>query len=327
MSASGVRALGGRAGWAMAGAAACVVGLIAGPMSAAQASYPGENARLAFGMADSGGRHIYTVQPHGRGQKQLTDGPFTDLCPAWSPNGRSIAFCSNRSGSFEIWTMTAEGHRLRQLTNLVFASFPDYSSGGDRIAFDGQVANDPHDELFVMNRDGSDLQQITSGSSNNDWPAWSPDGRRLAFISDRTGVEQVFTSRPDGTGQTQLTFQPVAHDQLPDWRPDGRQLAYAQGDPGVNEKIWVMNADGSAQHQVSSGNADDFGPAWAPDGKRIAFVRDFGNGDRPVVVMSAHGGTAAAVDDPTGAVTQYVRGGSPAVTTTTDGRAPAPSSG
>ena len=109
-----------------------------------------------------------------------------------------------------------------------------------------------------------------------------------------------------GTHQTQLTFQPIAHDQLPDWRPDGRQIAYTQGDPGVNEKIWVMDSDGGDQHQVSAGTSDDFGPAWSPNGHYIAFLRDHPNGDRPVMVMDADGHHAHAVHDPSRAVTQFV---------------------
>ncbi len=291
---------------------ACGTAVLTGPIATANATYPGANGRIAFGMLDSTGRHVYSVRPDGGGLHQLTAGPFVDLCPAYSATGKNLAFCSNRSGSFEIWTMTANGHHLRQLTNIVFASFPDYSPHGGRIAFDGQVAGDPNDEVFVMNADGSHLRQLTSGGGNNDWPAWSPDGRRLAFISDRTGFEQVYTMRADGARQTELTFQPVAHDQVPDWRPDGRQIAYTQGDIGVNERIWVMNADGSAQHQVSTGTADDFGPAWSPDGRQIAFVRDFLNGDRPVMVMHADGGNAHAVYDPTATVTQNVPAWQPA---------------
>jgi TolB protein len=284
----------------------CALAAVVGPSQTARASYPGASGRIAFGMADATGRHIYTVRPDGHGLDQVTAGPYTDLCAAYSATGNNIAFCSNRSGNFEIWTMTASGHRLRQLTSIVFASFPDFSPSGRRIAFDGQVTGNPNDEVFVIDSDGTDLRQLTSAAGNNDYPAWSPDGRKLAFISDRTGVEQVYTMRPDGARVRQLTFQPIAHDQLPDWRPDGRKIAYAQGDPGVSEKIWVMNADGSAQHQVSAGTADDFGPAWSPDGTRIAFVRDFLNGDRPVMVMNAHGGCAHPVYDPAGAATQYV---------------------
>jgi Tol biopolymer transport system component len=285
---------------------ACVAAVVAAPVQAAHATYPGRDGRIAFAMLDSTGRHVYSIRPDGRGLHQLTTGPFADLCAAYSATGKNIAFCSNRSGSFEIWTMTAAGHHLRQLTNISVATFPDYSPHGGRIAFNGQVAGDPNNEVFVMNSDGSDLTQLTSGSGNNDWPAWSPDGRKLAFISDRTGIEQVYTMRPDGARQTQLTFQPIPHDQLPDWRPDGRKIAYAQGDPGVNEKIWVMNSDGTAQHQVSTGTADDFGPAWSPDGRQLAFVRDYLNGNRPVMIMNAHGGGAHPVYDPSGSVTQFV---------------------
>lgn len=112
--------------------------------------------------------------------------------------------------------------------------------------------------------------------------------------------------KADGTNQTQLTFQPIDHDQLADWSPDGLHIAYTQGTIGVDEKIWVMNADGSNQHQVSSGNADDFGPGWSPDGLQIAFVRDYLNGDRPILVMNADGSDAHAVADPGNASTEYV---------------------
>ncbi len=241
---------------------AAVLTVVAGPVQAAYATYPGDNGRLAFGMGDTTGAHIYSVSPDGHGLQRLTSGPYRDLCPAYSATGRDIAFCSNRSGSFEIWSMMANGHHLRQLTTIVSASFPDYSPHGGRIVFDGQVTGNPNDELFVMNSDGSDLRQLTSGAGNNDWPAWSPDGRRIAFISDRTGIEQVFTMRADGARQTQLTFQLVAHGQVPDWRPDGRQIAYAQGE-GVHEGNREDAAERvGAAPGVPRRPRGDFGPAW-----------------------------------------------------------------
>lgn len=289
----------------LAATAASVVGLIAFP---AQASYPGLNGRVAFGMSDSTGRHIYSVLPNGAGLRQLTSGPYKDACPAYSADGKRIAFCSNRTGSFEIWAMTQHGGFPHQLTNLGFAWFPDYSPDGKRIAFSGQDGTDPNDEIFLMNADGTHLRQLTSSAGNNDWPVWSPDGRRLAFVSDRTGVEQVYTMTVSGSRQTQLTFAPVAHDQLPDWSPNGRKIAYTQGEIGIDEKIFVMNADGSGQHQISSGSADDFGPAWSPDGTKIAFVRDYLNGDRPVMVMNADGSDVRKLNDPGDNSTQFVPG-------------------
>ncbi len=289
--------------------AGCLGVLIAGPVSPARATYPGADGRIAFGMVDSTGDHIYSVEPSGRAPRQLTSGPYVDLCAAYSPDASHIAFCSNRSGAFQIWTMTANGHHLRRLTDVAFATFPDYSPDGRRIAFDARVGDSTTDEIFVMNTDGTHVRQLTTGA-DNDWPAWSPDGRRIAFISDRTGIEQVFTMCSDGRAQTQLTFQPITHDQLPDWRPDGRQIAYTQGTTA--EKIWVMNADGSAQHQVSHGTTDDFGPAWSPNGRQIAFLRNFGSGHRPVTVMNPDGRHAHAVYDPTSTANQFVPAWQPA---------------
>lgn len=291
---------------ATASACALAATLATAHAAPAQATYPGDPGRIAFGMTDTTGRHIYAARPDGSGLSQLTSGPYADLCPAYSASGRRIVFCSNRSGAFEIWSMSANGRDLRQLTSVASASFPDFSPDGSHIVFDGQLPGDSSDAVFVMNSDGSGLHRLTSGSGNNDYPAWSPDGRRIAFISDRTGVEQVFVMRADGAHATQLTFAPIAHDESPDWRPDGRQIAYAQGNPGVDEKIWVMNSDGSHPHQITFGTADDFGPVWSPDGRHLAFLRDFGNGDRPVMITTARGADVHRLADPNHTAHQFV---------------------
>lgn len=290
---------------AVAVGVSCAVALAAGSAAPAEATYRGRVGRIAFGMADTAGRHIYSVRPDGSGLRQLTTGSHTDLCAAYAPGGRHIAFCSDRSGLVEIWTMTAHGHHLRQVTHIANAIFPDYDPSGTVIAFNGQVAGDPNDEIFTVHTDGSHLRQITRGSGNNDWPAWSPDGRRLAFVSDRSGVTQVWTMGRSGHRPTQLTFGGETHDELPDWRPDGKRIAYEQGLEGSG-KIWVMRADGSHQHQVSSGTGDDFGPAWSPDGRRIAFARQLSDTDRPVEVMDADGSDLHVLADPAGGAIQFV---------------------
>ena len=140
----------------IAAAVASSLAVALGPAGAAHASYPGADGRLAFAMTDTTGPHIYTVRSNGQDLDQLTHGAYFDACPSYSATGRQLAFCSNRSGSFEIWTMNTNGHRLHQLTDLTSATFPDFSPGGGRIAFDGQVSGDSSDELFVVNSDGSD---------------------------------------------------------------------------------------------------------------------------------------------------------------------------
>jgi len=269
---------------------AMTAGVIGVAAQSADATYPGGVGRIAFGMAGpEGNGNLYSVLPNGRGLRRLTDDPFNDLCPAYSPDGRQIAFCSDRTGAFEIWAMNRDGSRQHPVTSLGgYAVFPDYAPDGRRIAFTGDEGTDPNDEISVVNARGAGLQQLTHNTGNSDYPAWSPDGHKIAFTSDRTGIEQVYVMNADGSDPTQVTFDPTTHDQLPDWSPNGRKIAYEDG-ASPNGRIFVMNANGTGQRQLTTGPGDDFGAAWSPDGRWIAFVRDFGSGNRPVYVMRADG--------------------------------------
>ena len=102
-------------------------------------------------------------------------------------------------------------------------------------------------------------------------PAWSPDGRKLAFVSRRDGNSEIYVINADGSGQENLTQHP-ARDSHPSWSRDGRKLAFVSRRDG-NSEIYVMNADGSGLRNVTRAPSNDLGPAWSPDGGAIAFVK------------------------------------------------------
>jgi Tol biopolymer transport system component len=265
----------------------CVLAALVG---SARASYPSSTtSRLAFAIKDGSGiSNIYSVKPNGNGLIRLTNSTAFDLCPDYSRDGRLITFCSNRSGSFQIWAMNADGSNAHQVTNGNRFIFPDYAPDASRIVFSGTaLPTDVNENVYVVNADGAGLAQLTN-VGNNDYPTYSPDGKKIAFISDRTGVEQVWVMNADGSNQTQVSHSGITEDQVPDWSPDGKRIAFAQGDHGSG-RIWVMNADGSNPAQLTAGPGDDFGTAWSPDGRQIAFVRDFANGDRSVWTTNADG--------------------------------------
>jgi Tol biopolymer transport system component len=282
------------------GASLALAGALVAPVAA---TYPGDVGRLAFAMTGPGGNNdIYTALPNGKNLRRLTTDPGFDACAAYSADGQQIAFCSNRSGAFEIWAMDKNGGNQHAVTNTGgFATFPDYSPDGRKIAFDGDQGSDPHDEIYVVNaQTGGGLTALTSCAGFgdgcfNDYPAYSPDGTKIAYIhaddvdADGNAVnEQVWVMSANGSNKTQLTFDAHAHDQLPDWSPDGSKIAYEDGDSGSG-RIFSMHADGSHQTQLTFGPGDDFGAAWSPDGRQIAFVSNLDDGSRPVIVINADG--------------------------------------
>ncbi len=284
-------------------------------MSPAAATYPGaSNGQLAFGIKDADGNgQVNIVEPDGTGVKALTSGAFFHLCAAYSADGTKIAYCSNETGAFEIWTMNADGTDQAQLTKLGgYATFPDFSPDGSLVAFGGTSGTDTHDEILTVDTaTGATLTALTSCANlkpgcGNDWPAWSPDGTKIAWIHtddlDADGnatVAQVWVMDADGSNANALTTDAPVKGELPDWSPDGSQIAYASG-PDASSGIWVMNADGSDPHQLIGCTATDpspcatgadSGPAWSPDGQQIAFLhfpKDDAT-DRPVMVMNADG--------------------------------------
>src|SRR5215207_9279794 len=119
------------------GAAFASATLVAGVTTSARATYPGGVGRIAFASSGTSGNYdVWTATSTGADRKRLTDAKGLDGCPAYSPDGQTIAFCSERTGKYEIWVMTADGSNQRQLTQRKYDAFlPDISPDGRRVAF------------------------------------------------------------------------------------------------------------------------------------------------------------------------------------------------
>ncbi len=112
-----------------------------------------------------------------------------------------------------------------------------------------------------MNADGSARTRITFGNAKlSRVPAWSPDGTKIAFSSNRDGNDEIYTMNPDGTGVTRLTFAPGV-DLNPAWSPDSQRIAWYSNRDG-NDEIYVMNADGSNVVRVTTNTVSDILPSW-----------------------------------------------------------------
>jgi WD40 repeat protein len=156
--------------------------------------------------------------------------------------------------------------------------------------FEGTIAfrsdRTGNNEIYEMNGDGSGLINLTNNSSDDDLPAWSPDGSRIVFCTTRDGNYEIYSMNADGSDKTNLSDSPL-EDCSSSWSPDGTQIAFASNRDGNNE-IYVMNADGSGKTRLIDNPAFDIFPNWSPDGKQIVFVSDR-DGQMDIYVMNVDG--------------------------------------
>jgi Tol biopolymer transport system component len=253
------------------------------PASDDEPAWSPDGSKIAFSSTRDGNREIYVMNADGSGQRNLTNNPAFDGEAAWSPDGTRIAFNSDRNGNCEdLYVMNADGSGLQKLTNSPGCDFdPAWSPNGTRIAFISY--RDGNYEIYVMNADGSGQVNLTnnpaddgsSGIGSLGIPAWSPDGSKIAFPSDREGNFKIHAMSADGSGVSRLTNSTLS-DRSPVWSPDGTRLAFVRvGDCGFHclprRDIYVMNADGSAQVNLTNNTGHYDSPAWSPDGSKIAF--------------------------------------------------------
>jgi TolB protein len=273
-----------------------VVAALATVVCAAPAADAASNGVIAFEVTSGKQPSLATITVDGSGNYAVPGAPAGSANVAWSADGTQLAFSSPVAGVNQVFTMSANGTRLRQISHdPVGAIDPTWSPDGTHLAFASYANTLP--AIVVADLGNGEVRPLTSDSGFEDrQPRWSPDGREIAFASNRTGSLEVTTIAPSGSGETTITSQPGDNSD-PSWSPDGTEIAYTNNEDGVRH-LEAVASDGSTSRQLALGDGDDAFPAWSPDGTKIAFSR---NGDLYVIPSSGETTSSPATFVTTGA--------------------------
>ncbi|MFN2525486.1 MAG: TolB family protein [Actinomycetota bacterium] len=279
----------------------------------AQAIFPGRNGGIAFSSLqglcpDAGGARslisttgiagdhlgcdydIFSVAPNGSAIRRVSEGSDIDIQPAWSPDGRRLAFVRTDLllTNSDIWVMERDGTGVTNLTpDYTVSDYqPAWSPDGGKILFSRRSPSGlvpppavTDIRMYIMNADGSDVTRLAGTPGIAGAGEWSPDGRWIVFgtcreTANTPGAGPLGLIRPDGSGHRTLEV-PGGGACVPHWSPDGKSILYTAVSGDDPRDLWTIAPDGTGARNLTAGSESDhlFG-VWSPDGKRIAFLSD-----------------------------------------------------
>ena len=215
-------------------------------------------------MVRTGDTEIFLVDPDAGDAINLSRSPDSqERYPCWSPDGKRIAFISDRAGGANLFVMDANGSNVRQLTHTTAVCYMP-SWAGDRIVLGVHGARP---EMASLRPDGSDFKILGEGHD----PCLSSDGKRITYTGEAPGGVSVFVMDADGSNKRQIVKDVNPWGAIfPSWSPDGKQIVYAFKQ-GEALELFIVNADGSGLRQLTRLGKICTPPAWSPDGKWISF--------------------------------------------------------
>jgi len=282
-----------------------------GPDKALNPFWSQDGDRIVFLSfdADSGNTDIQMTDADGLDRKQLTSNISADFffSNPWSPDGQKLLFISERSGTYDLWSMNPDGSGNNQLTTgahiVPWLHGPAgygaaWSPQGDRIAYTSclyenegirDITSDEQGntlenvnfskirreaDIWMMDADGGGKQRLTTSGSARQ-PAWRPSSDEIAYLFYRPEGNEIRIMQDDGSEKRRLTSVGENVGTF-DWSLDGSSITYnaitlATNVTQFSSALWTINADGDCKQELTSGNID-FSPVFSPDSDRIAFI-------------------------------------------------------
>jgi len=230
---------------------------------------PGVNAtRIAYVLRTGRRFSLHITDADGEGGQVAVASPEPIISPAWSPDGRRLAYVSFETQKAVVWVQDLGTGERRMVANFRGSnSAPAWSPDGRQLAL--ALSRDGLTQLFTLAVAGGTPQRVTSSSSIDTEPVYTPDGRRLYFVSDRGGGPQIYRVDVGGGAVERVTFA-GSYNISPALSPDGRTLAFITRQ-GAAFRLMTMDLDGSAATPLTD-SADDESPSFSPNGRLLVYA-------------------------------------------------------
>ncbi len=242
------------------------------------------NSKIAFVSTNSGNKEIYISDFDGYNPKRFTHTESIALTPAWSSDGKWLAYTSYEKGKADLYIkhLTEKFGAVIAKTgiNITPAWVPGKFVLAATLSFSGDQ------EIYLLTGTGKISKRLTYNWGIDLSPTWSPDSKQMAFVSKRSGTPQIYIKNIDSGVVKRLTFQGNYNTQ-PTWSPKGDILAYSAMEGG-RSNIFVIGVDGEGPVQLTHNEGDNESPSWSPDGNLVVFSSTR-EGSSKVYVLTAYG--------------------------------------
>ncbi len=229
-------------------------------------------SKIVFVSDRDGNEELYMMDYDGQNQTRLTFNKITDYMPAWSPDGKKIAYTSYKSLVAGLYILDLEAGTVTPVSTRGNNFAPAFSADGKKLAFSSTMDQDGNSEIYVANADGKNIKRLTFNSAADLAPTWSPNSREIAFVSDRSGVAmpQIYIMDAEGSNVRRVSFGGNYHDS-PAWSPRGDSIVYVSRVENIFD-LYVLNLRNNQITKLTESNARNESPSWSPDGRHIVFA-------------------------------------------------------
>ncbi len=261
---------------------------------------------IVLALDEGGNTHLFAYQPEEAGAGQpvpltrITYGPWDDINPAISPDGQSVAFASNRSGYWDIYQLNLSGGGVTRLTDsLEYKAAPAWSPDNKWLVYEAYI--DENLEIMIQSVMTQDVPiQLTDNPAADFSPVWSPNGRQIIFVSNRSGEDEIWLADLDKSEEQRyqnISFNPNSKDTHPAWSPDGGSLVWVGEQDGMrNLFLLALPLTGDVNATPATRNPQNLGsgdwPVWSADGETVLTVLQAPNRTYLTAYPTRHPGLA-----------------------------------